>query len=606
MKRRELYTDTIAFPATKNAGTAVDIESDVMYNYESSPGALNLHLIADDSSKITDNLSVVAKVSYDKGISWKTAATYTDLANGTGAVSAFKEDVVKYAPRVKLLGSFDASGALAANHGCEVFAELREAENELRYQVDTDVITVASTVSVAADVAATGILTLSGVVEDGETVSIGTDVYEFTADTAQTVTGSNIAVDIQANTTASEGTLTVDGVVVEGENFTIGDETFEFTAGGELSDPANIEIDISGAASIVAAQGTLTVDTQPTVGQAFSIGDETFSFVEPGDFDTDGEISIGTDLATVQAAIVAAINGTDGVNTGSSYVTAAEFNTNDCVLTAIAKGTSGNSIATITTMDGGTNGFDDTDLGTTTAGVDCPYDEASTFIETVVNANSSYVSVVNTDGSIVLTALVGGTVGDTIATTIGTMVNGAFDDTQLGTTTSGVDCPAADAITALVSAVTASDTEGVGAADGEGDTVDFTADVAGSAGNAITTTTTISNGAFAAGTLTGGSVDVETVGDTINVDQVVQKVVIISTADASKLTDITFKLQSSNDGNDWWDASTEVDISSSNFLETEVSNKLGTYFRIILIADEDTGAATSGHGINFDLMTLYA
>ncbi len=488
-KRRKLYTDTIAFPASKDAGTAIDIESDVMYDYEVSPGALNLHVVADDSSKITDNLSVVAKVSYDEGTSWKTAATYTDLANGTGAISAFKEEVVKYAPRVKLLGSFDASGALAASHGCEVFAELREAGNELRYQVDTDVVTVPTTVSVAADVAATGVLTLTGVVEDGETVSIGSDVYEFAADAAQTVTGSNIAVDITSYATASEGTL--------------------------------------------------TVDTQPTAGQAFTIGDETFTFVEPVDFNEDGEVSVGTDLPTAQAAIVAAINGTDGENAGSSYVTAAAFNTNVSILTAITAGTSGDTIATTTTMDGGSNGFDDANLGTETA---------------------------------------------------------------------GVDCSAANAITTLVSAVTASDTEGVGAADGEGDTVDFEADIAGAAGNAITTTTTISNGAFSTANLTGGSdsVDVETVGDTINVDENVQKVVVISTADASKLTDITFKLQSSNDGNDWWDASTEVDISSSNFLETEITNKLGTYFKVILIADEDTGAAISGHGINFDLMTFYA
>jgi hypothetical protein len=58
--------------------------------------------------------------------------------------------------------------------------------------------------------AATGTLTLTGVVIDGETVTInGVDVYEFCADASQSLTaGSTIAVDITAYVTASQGTLT--------------------------------------------------------------------------------------------------------------------------------------------------------------------------------------------------------------------------------------------------------------------------------------------------------------------------------------------------------------------------------------------------------------
>lgn len=66
----------------------------------------------------------------------------------------------------------------------------------------------------------------------------------------------------------------------------------------------------------------------------------------------------------------------------------------------------------------------------------------------------------------------------------------------------GATAPAA--VTALVAAITASDTMGVGAADGAGDTVVLTADTKGTAANSIATTETCTNGSFGAATLTGG------------------------------------------------------------------------------------------------------
>jgi len=48
---------------------------------------------------------------------------------------------------------------------------------------------------------ATGILTISGVVTDGETVTIGSRVYEF--DTDSSVSGSNVVVDVSAGLTAA-------------------------------------------------------------------------------------------------------------------------------------------------------------------------------------------------------------------------------------------------------------------------------------------------------------------------------------------------------------------------------------------------------------------
>lgn len=232
---------------------------------------------------------------------------------------------------------------------------------------------------------ATAALTLTGVVKDGETVTIGEDVYEFVTDAAKTKTApANIAVDIKASTTASSGTL--------------------------------------------------TMAAQPTPGDTVTIGEETYIFVPVGTANALGEVPIGGNAAGAQAAIVAAINGTDGLNDPHPLVRASAFEAN---------------VSTIT-------------------------------------------------------ALIGGTIGDTIPTTeTFTTVGNVFAAVTLG---SGADCTAANAITALVAAITASDTQGVGAVDGTGDVVDLTADVAGVAANAIAVSTTMANASFGEDveTLSGG------------------------------------------------------------------------------------------------------
>ena len=232
-------------------------------------------------------------------------------------------------------------------------------------------------------VAATGTLTLTGVVKDGEKVTIGTDVYEFLTDAAQTKTA-----------------------------------------------PTNIAVNI--AASATKSSGTLTMDTQPTAGDTVTIGTKTYIFVPVGTANADGEVSIGADLAEAQAALVAAINGADEVNDAHPLVTAAAFAADDCVITALIGGTLNNTVATTETFTAATNVF----------------------------------------------------AGATLAL--------------------GTDCPAADAVTALVAAIVASDTQGVGATDGAGDTVVLTADTAGALANSIATTETMANGAFGTATLTGG------------------------------------------------------------------------------------------------------
>lgn len=225
------------------------------------------------------------------------------------------------------------------------------------------------------------VLTLSGAVVDGETLTInnplvaGSDVYEFLADEAQTKTNSsNKAVDIT---------------------------------------------DYAAKATV-----NLTVDTQPTSGDKMTIGSKVYTFVPDGTDTADGEVSVGTDLASAKLAIVAAINGTDEFNEPHPLVSAAAFAGDVCAITALVGGTSGNSIVSTETFTAGTNVFSAATLG------------------------------------------------------------------------SGDDCSASEAVTALVAAITALDTQGVGAADGTGDTIDLTADTAGEAGNDISLATTMTNGSF--------------------------------------------------------------------------------------------------------------
>ena len=232
---------------------------------------------------------------------------------------------------------------------------------------------------------ASATLSISGVVVDGETVIIGNDVYEFVADAAKTVSNGHIPVDISGDTTASHGSL--------------------------------------------------TMSVQPTSGDTVTIGDKTYIFVPVGTDTADAEVSIGANLSDAQANLVAAINGTDGISDPHLLVSAGDFSSDVCIITALIGGTAGDLIATTETFTSSSNVFGATTLG------------------------------------------------------------------------SGANCSASDAVTALVSAITASDTQGITGTDGTGDTVVLTAS-AGEAGNDISVSTTMVNASFGDGvTALSGGVD---------------------------------------------------------------------------------------------------
>lgn len=351
-----------------------------------------------------------------------------------------------------------------------------------------------------APVTASGRISFLGVVIDAETVTIGDDVYEFCADTAQTVVGDNIPMDITTYMTASSGTLTVD------TNPTVA----------------------------VASTGTLTVDTNPIEGDTMTIGTTVYTFVDSDDFDTAGEIPIDNTLDETQISIVAAVNGTDGINTAHTLVTMGDFAANDSIITAIEKGTSGDAIATTETFDAVTNIFA---AGTLGSGVDADTmtigTKTYTFVPTadfendgeipvgtlVATTQASIVDAINGDDTIntahtlvtagafavnvsTITAIIAGTSGDTIATTE-TFATGTntFGGAVLA---GGADCTAANAVTALALAITSNATSPVTGVDSDADSVLCTAKVAGVAANSIATDTDAENGLWANTTLISG------------------------------------------------------------------------------------------------------
>jgi len=102
-----------------------------------------------------------------------------------------------------------------------------------------------------------------------------------------------------------------------------------------------------------AATGILTMDTQPTATDTVTIGGIVLTFVASGA--VAGEVNRGADLAAAKTNLVAAINGTDAINTANPYVTAAAFASNNMTVTARVKGPAGLTIATTETFTAGSN-----------------------------------------------------------------------------------------------------------------------------------------------------------------------------------------------------------------------------------------------------------
>lgn len=288
------------------------------------------------------------------------------------------------------------------------------------------------------------------------TVTLGNKLNEIIGCVGETGT--------PVNAVSATETLTLSGVCVDGETLTIGADIYELLADAAQSKtvPSHIAVDI--AAKTTNAVGTLTVAAQPTPGDTFTIGSKTYIFVPVGTANGPGEISIGADAAAAQLAIVAAINGTDGVNSPHPQVSCAAFAANITRITALVGGTVGDAIVSTETFTAGTNIF------------------------------------------------------------------------ASATLTAGADCTAANATTAIIAAITASDTQGVGAVKGTGNTVVLTADTAGILGNAIGVSKVMTNASFPEGVikLSGGVNGTVATGMKIMVDATYMYVCLAGNTTAGK------------------------------------------------------------------------
>lgn len=226
------------------------------------------------------------------------------------------------------------------------------------------------------------------------------------------------------NAISGTATLDITGVVLDGETVTInGADIYEFAADAALSVIAgNIPVDINSATS--KSTNGLTVDTNPTIGNTMTIGTKVFIFVPLGTANGDGEIDVEVALADTQVNIIAAIMGTDH-NDPHPLVKCDEAFLNDVLaITALVGGVAGNLIATTETFTAETNIFSAQTLGN---GSDCVAADAVIALALAITTfDTQGVGAVDGAGNtVVLTADIGGVITNSI-TVAENMANAAF------------------------------------------------------------------------------------------------------------------------------------------------------------------------------------
>jgi len=343
-------------------------------------------------------------------------------------------------------------------------------------------------------VSASATLSFTGDINQGDTITINGRTYEFDIDGS--IRPGNIPIDVTGKAVAATGTLTATLPVVLGDTVTIGTDTYVIA--GDSSNPKNINIsggtktEATGVLTLtddiipgVHAESVLTSDgTVPSSGDTVTIGDETYTFVSSlSDPAIPFEVVIGTSAATALDNLKAAINLSAGA--GSVYGTGTTKNTSvvatdntDTTQKVVARvpGTAGNSIAVSETSNHLSWG------GSTLGG--------GVNAETVSINGRAYSFVT------VLSEING---ADAIADQVlfGSDSSVALDNLKLAVNAEGTAGSSYSTGTIKNADVLATTNES--------NAQTFEALVSGSAGNAITTTTTIVNGSFGGATLSGGS-----------------------------------------------------------------------------------------------------
>lgn len=289
---------------------------------------------------------------------------------------------------------------------------------------------------------ATEELTINGVVIQGETVTIGTEIFEFDTNG----TASETPVDISAYAVGSEGLLTLSALDVHNDTIIVAGTTTTLKADGTAGSAT--VIDIEQAATSARATTVLTILGLPADTETFTIGTDEYEFDPSGD----GIVGAGTEIDTSGLTTIAEI--VDQIETdynahGAKVATAVSDGVSTVTFTYNIAGVAGNAIASTTALASGA--FDDITFDGGIAGtaaelvalVFAHYASGGAGEESTVVATSNDAAT-----TVTFTAVTLGTAGDAITTTH-TLTAGGFDAVTLGTETAGVDCTAANAQIAL-------------------------------------------------------------------------------------------------------------------------------------------------------------
>lgn len=229
------------------------------------------------------------------------------------------------------------------------------------------------------------------------------------------------------NAKAATGKLTLSGVVKHGETLTIGKDKYQLTAHKDKTvDEGFIAVDITDVT--VASQGLLTLAVNPVDADedTITIGEITYKFVDAVVDVTD--VKIGNDVEATQANLVEVINATH------PDVTIGDFEANDAVITANVGGIAGDLIETVSDFESESNLFDGVTLGTETAGVDCTNANGATKIIAIVGGDDSVEPITPSAGTTGVVLLTADAKGAEYFNDIGlteTLANGAFENDKM-------------------------------------------------------------------------------------------------------------------------------------------------------------------------------
>lgn len=346
--------------------------------------------------------------------------------------------------------------------------------------------------------AASGTITFSDVVYDGETVTIGSDVYELDVDAS--VSAGNITVDISGGTkTQASAIITASDVLVDGETITIGSDVFEIDSDGSVGS-GNIAVDISG--NTTAASGTLTFTGVVSDGEIVVIGNDTYEFDTNDTLSDESHIRVDVGSNTAASEAVVALAAAISSASTEHVDAAADTGAGTVVVTHDVPGSAGNSIATTTDCANASWG-----AATLEGGADASNLQCLAALETAItnSATEEVTGTDNADGTLTVEATAAGVLDGSAGNSVAVSTDAVNASWGTATLEGGSDATAIEAGAALTSAINTSGTEAVTAVDGGDGSVAVEADTEGSAGNSIATTTDALNGAWGAATLEGGA-----------------------------------------------------------------------------------------------------